>query len=112
MLLPFTPQKRAIYSGTEIPGISKEDERRMNVAPIIADGWKFELIDSKLSITSEQDSHSHVQLSANAAFSLLNYLYQERDELSEAAQQETSEQVEHKKAELSTQGMQDNARSE
>ena len=112
MLLPFTSQKRASYEGTEIPGISKEDERRMNIAPIIADGWKFELTDSKLLITSEQDSHSHVQLSAKAAFSLLNYLYEERNYLQEAAQRETTEEVEIKRAERRSQSMQDDEMSD
>lgn len=53
----------------------------MNVAPITVDGWVFEIIDSKLSITSEQNNNVHVQISAKAAFSLLDYLYHERDEL-------------------------------
>jgi hypothetical protein len=69
----------------------------MNVAPIIADAWKFEFADSQLAITSEQESHLRVQLSANAAFALLNYLYQERNDLQEAAQRETSEEAENKK---------------
>lgn len=72
----------------------------MNVAPIIAHGWKFEFADSQLIITSEQESHMHVQLSANAAFSLLDYLYHERNDLQEAAQRETNEEVEIKKEEL------------
>ena len=64
----------------------------MNVAPIIANGWKFEIADSKLSITSEQNNNLHMQLSAKAAFSLLDYLYHERDELAAAAQEETTEE--------------------
>ena len=84
----------------------------MDIAPIIVDDWKFEVTDSKLLITSEQDSHSHVQLSAKAAFSLLNYLYEERNYLQEAAQRETSEEVEIKKEELRTQSMQDDEMSD
>ena len=78
----------------------------MNVAPITADGWTFEIVNSKLSITSEQNTNLHLQISANAAFSLLNYLYSERNELSEAAQQETNEEVDVKKAELRSESTQ------
>ena len=84
----------------------------MNVAPIIANGWKFEIADSKLSITSEQDNNLHMQISARAAFSLLNYLYQERNYLQEAAQRETAEEVEIKKTELRTQSMDDDEMSD
>ncbi len=84
----------------------------MDIAPIIKDGWKFEVFDSKLSITSEQNNDLHIQISAKSAFSLLDYLYHERDELSEAAQQETAEEVERKKSELREQNSQDNIKSE
>ena len=84
----------------------------MNVAPIIANGWKFELADSKLSITSEQNNNLHMQLSAKAAFWLLNYLYEERNYLQEAAQQETTEEVEIKREERRSQGMQDDVTAE
>jgi len=84
----------------------------MNVAPIIANGWKFEIADSKLSITSEQNNNLHMQLSAKAAFSLLDYLYHERDELQEAAQQETAEEIEIKKAERSIESKQDDEMSD
>ena len=79
----------------------------MNVAPIIANGWKFEIADSKLSITSEQNNNLHMQLSAKAALWLLNYLYEERNYLQEAAQQETTEEVEMKKTERRIQSVQD-----
>ena len=84
----------------------------MNVAPIIANGWKFEIADSKLSITSEQNNNLHMQLSAKAAFSLLDYLYHERDELAAAAQEETTEEIETNKAERSPQSMQDDGMSD
>ena len=84
----------------------------MDIAPIIADGWKFEIIDSKLTITSEQNNNLHIQLSARAAFSLLNYLYQERNYLQEADQRETAEEVEIKKAEQRNQSMQDERMSD
>jgi hypothetical protein len=70
----------------------------MNVEPITTNGWTFEIVDSKLSITSEQNNNLHVQISAKAAFSLLDYLYHARDRLSEAAQRETTEEVEINKA--------------
>jgi len=90
----------------------KRKERSMDIAPIIVDDWKFEVTDSKLSITSEQNNNLHMQLSAKAAFSLLNYLYEERNYLQEAAQRETSEEVEIKKEELRTQSMQDDEMSD
>jgi hypothetical protein len=84
----------------------------MNVAPISVDGWKLEITDSKLSITSEENNNVHIQLSARAAFWLLNYLYQERNELQEASQRETAEEVEMKKAEVRSQDMQDDGMSD
>ena len=78
----------------------------MNIGPIVADGWKFEITDSKLSIISEQDENVQTQISANAAFALLNYLYQERNKLHDSAQQETSDQVESTKSEASDQEVQ------
>jgi hypothetical protein len=79
----------------------------MDIAPINADGWKFEVTDSKLSITSEQNNNVHIQLSAKSAFSLLDYLYHARDELAAAAQEETTQEIETNKAEQSTQSVQE-----
>ena len=79
----------------------------MDIAPINADGWKFEVTDSKLSITSEQNNNVHVQLSAKSAFSLLDYLYHARDELAAAAEEETTEEIETNKAGQSTQSVQE-----
>ena len=84
----------------------------MNVAPMIVHGWKFELTDSGLSIAHEQDASTHLQLSTQAAFSLLDYLYQYRDKLYEAARQEAGEEVELRKTELASREMQDETRSE
>ena len=78
----------------------------MNVAPITADVWTFEIIDSKLSITSDQIGRSEVQISAKATFALLNYLYQERNKLHNSAQQESSDQVESIKSEAKDQEVQ------
>lgn len=84
----------------------------MNVEPMIVHGWKFELTNSNLLITSEQDAHSHLQLSAQAAYSLLDYLYQYRDDLYEATRQEATEEVEQRKAESGTSEMRDELLSE
>lgn len=80
----------------------------MNVAPISVDGWQFEITGSKLSITSEENDNLDIEISARAAFWLLNYLYQERNELQQASQREISEEVDVRKAELRKQRMQDN----
>jgi hypothetical protein len=84
----------------------------MNVEPMTVHGWKFKLTNSNLLITSEQDAHSHLQLSAQAAYSLLDYLYQYRDDLYEATRQEANEEVEQRKAELRTPEMRDELLSE
>jgi hypothetical protein len=65
----------------------------MDIAPMIVHGWKFEFKDSQLIISTE-DGSQQATLSALAAFSLLDYLYQYRDELHDAAGQEQEEQVE------------------
>ena len=58
----------------------------MNVEDRIAHGWKFQLANEQLSITSEQDPNVHVELSAEAAFSLLDYLYQYRNALADVTE--------------------------
>jgi len=60
-------------------------------------GWKFQLVNQELSITSEQDPDVHLELSANAAFSLLDYLYQYRHVLHDAAEAETEHDVQARK---------------
>lgn len=60
----------------------------MDIAEMKAHGWRFQLINNQLLITSEQNSDTHLELSAHAAFSLLDYLYQNRDDLSTAAKDE------------------------
>jgi hypothetical protein len=84
----------------------------MTIAPISADGWKFEITDSKLLITSDQNDKLQIQLSARAAFSLLNYLYQERNDLQEASQRETTEEVKMKKEEGRSQSIYDEGMSD
>ena len=70
----------------------------MNIAPMIVHGWKFEFNESQLLISTE-DGSQQTTLSARAAFSLLDYLYQYRDKLHDAAAQEEDVQVEQHKAE-------------
>ena len=60
----------------------------MDIAEMKAHDWRFQLINNQLLITSEQNPDAHLELSAQAAFSLLDYLYQYRDDLSAAAKDE------------------------
>lgn len=71
----------------------------MDIAPMSVHGWNFELSDSGLLITSEEDAQARLHLGAQAAFSLLDYLYQHRDDLHDASQRERDEAVEQQKAE-------------
>ena len=57
----------------------------MDIGEMVVHGWKFKLVDEGLSITSEQDPNVHVDLEAKAAYSLLDYLYQNREDLSVTA---------------------------
>lgn len=70
----------------------------MNIDPIIVHGWKFEFTDSRLIINSEDGSHQ-VDLNARAAYSLLDYLYQHRDDVHDAAAQQEEVQTLQSKAE-------------
>ncbi|HKV56632.1 MAG TPA: hypothetical protein VJO32_00060 [Ktedonobacteraceae bacterium] len=70
----------------------------MNIAPMIVHGWKFEFDDSQLLISTEDDSQQ-LRLNARAAYSLLGYLYQYRDDVHTAAAQAEDEQVEQQKEE-------------
>jgi hypothetical protein len=65
---------------------------------MIVHGWKFEFNDSQLLISAE-DGSQQVKLSARAAFSLLDYLYQYRDDVHDAAAQEEERQVLQSKVE-------------
>ena len=83
----------------------------MNIAPMIVHGWKFEFNDSQLLISTE-DGSQQATLSARAAFSLLDYLYQHRDDLHDAAAQEQEEQVLQSKVEPANEHEADVAQSE
>src|SRR5437588_7967428 len=63
----------------------EKEESSMDIGEMVVHGWKFKLVDDELSITSEQDPNVHVDLEAKAAYSLLDYLYQYRDDLAVAA---------------------------
>jgi len=63
----------------------------MNVEDRIAHGWKCHLDNRQLVIASEQDANAHVELSTEAAFSLLDYLYQYRNALASSAESDEKE---------------------
>jgi len=65
----------------------------MDVAPMNAHRWEFQLVNQGLLIKSEQDSQIHLELSARAAYSLLDYLYQYRNALHDAAVAEEEQEV-------------------
>ncbi len=58
----------------------------MDVAEMVAQGWKFQIVNDRLLITSEQDPNQHLEMSAQAAFSLLDYLYRYRNALADTIQ--------------------------
>jgi hypothetical protein len=78
---------------------------------MIVHGWKFEFTDSQLLISTE-DGSQQVKLSARAAFSLLDFLYQYRDDVHDAAGQVEEEQAEQHKAEPASEQEADVAQSE
>ena len=84
----------------------------MDVAPMSVHGWKFELSDSGLVITSEENAQIQLHLGAQAAFSLLDYLYQHRDDLHDAAGRELDTTVEQEKEEQRASETRDEALSE
>lgn len=66
----------------------------MDIAPMSVRGWKFHLANDQLWIGSEQDPNTHIKMGAAAAYSLLDYLYQYRENLNAAADREKAMQVE------------------
>ncbi len=66
----------------------------MNIDPMMVHGWTFQLVGEELHITTEHDPNRHLELPAKAAYSLLDYLYQYREPLHEAAEGESSERME------------------
>lgn len=83
----------------------------MNIAPMTVHGWKFEFTDSHLLISAE-DGSQQVSLSARAAFSLLDYLYQYRDDVHDAAAHEEEGQATQRQAEPTSEHEADVAQSD
>lgn len=69
--------------------VTTTTENTTNIAPMDVHGWRFEFVNSELHIVSEDDPAARVTLSAQAAYSLLDYLYQYREKIHEVAQQTT-----------------------
>ena len=61
----------------------------MNIEAMVVHGWKFQLHNQQLTITSENDPSLHLELPAPAALSLLDYLYQYRDDVATATKGST-----------------------
>lgn len=68
------------------------DERQLE-EPMVVYGWQFQIVNQRLEITSEQNPAEHVELSAQATFSLLDYLYRYRDYLAGITQSNESAQT-------------------
>src|SRR6266478_4786104 len=66
--------------------ITPTTENTINIAPMNVYGWRFEFVNSELHIVSEDDPDAQVNLNAQAAFSLLDYLYQYREKIHETTQ--------------------------
>lgn len=76
--------------------ITTTTETTINIAPMNVHGWRFEFVNSELQIVSEDDPDARVNLNAQAAFSLLDYLYQYRQKIQEAAQTSEGKSIEEK----------------
>ena len=76
--------------------IAPTTENTTNIAPMNVHGWRFEFVNSELHIVSEDDPEAQVTLNAQAAFSLLDYLYQYREIIHEAAQTPEGKSIEEK----------------
>jgi hypothetical protein len=76
--------------------VAPTTENNTNVAPMSVHGWKFEFVNSELLIASEDDPNAQVTLNAQAAFSLLDYLYQYREKIDKAAQIPEGKGIEEK----------------
>ena len=76
--------------------IAPTTENTTNIAPMNVHGWRFEFVNSELHIVSEDDPDAQVNLNAQAAFSLLDYLYQYREKIHETAQTSEGKSIEEK----------------
>jgi hypothetical protein len=70
----------------------------MDIAPMNVHGWKLHLANDQLWIGSEEDPDVHIKMGAEAAYSLLDYLYRYRDDLHDAADREKAAQMEERRA--------------
>ena len=59
---------------------------------MLSQGWEFHLVEDVLFITAEPPEKGQVALSAKAAYDLMEYLLQHRDELIEAAEKDHKKQ--------------------
>ena len=76
--------------------VAPTTENTTNVAPMNVYGWRFEFVNSELQIASDDEPNSQVTLNAQAAFSLLDYLYQYREKINEASQISEGKGIEEK----------------
>ncbi|HJT59954.1 MAG TPA: hypothetical protein VJ761_25825 [Ktedonobacteraceae bacterium] len=80
----------------DVTPTTETSESATNVAPMDVHGWRFEFVNSELQIVSEDDPNTQINLNAQAAFSLLNYLYEYREKIREAAQTPEGKSIEEK----------------
>ena len=80
----------------DVTTTTETPEMLTNVAPMDVHGWRFEFVNSELHIASEDNPDVQVHLNAQAAFSLLDYLYQYREKIHEAAQAPEGKSIEEK----------------
>ncbi len=85
--------------------VTPTTENTTDVAPTNAHGWRFEFVDSQLRISSEDDPNLQANLNAQAAFSLLNYLYEYREKIHDAAQTPEGKSIEEKEVVKEKPGM-------
>ncbi len=71
---------------------------------LTVEGWQFQLVNDQLSITSQSNPATQVQLSPQGAFALLGYLSQHRDDLYWATHQGARDEPEHDLRETLTDG--------
>ncbi len=85
--------------------VTQTTENTADIAPMSVHGWRFEFVNAELHIDSEDNPNEQVSLNAQAAFSLLDYLYQYREKISEAAQTPEGKGIEEKEVVKDKPGM-------
>lgn len=76
--------------------VTPVEENTVDIAPMNVHGWQFEFVNAELLIASEDNPNTQVRLSPQAAFSLLDYLYQYREKIHDAAQVTEGTSIEEK----------------